>query len=155
MITTKKFSLNKQEFLKLLLIRYWRRRWWYWSLVFGVFAFLGIYGQDWVYLNSLILLVLLIPVLLYLQFRRYVNSPKNRVFLLERYFEIDTEKITGYVEGDLSSIKWEHFYKTEFIRNHYLLHFSQGQFICMPVECFQTEADREWFENEVLAKLGK
>ena len=91
-----------------------------------------------------------------MQFWRYVTSKDNKIMFLERHFEIDNEKINGIIDqGTYSPIKLEYFIKVDFIRKTYLLYNAKNQFIYIPVDSFESDSDREWFDNEIIKKIKK
>lgn len=156
MITTKKVKMTPNNLFKILIIRYLKKRWWLiaWMLILA--AFLGFNGIQDSFEVFLIVFVLVYPVILVIQFWRYVVSKDNKILLLERYYEIDNEKINGIIDQDTySPIKLEHFIKVDLIRKTYLLYIAKNQFIYIPMDSFQNDSDRKWFENEIVNRIKK
>ncbi len=91
-----------------------------------------------------------------IQYRRYAYSKENKVFLLGRYYEIDSDMITGIMEdGTSQPLKTEHFIKIIKTSKYYLLYIAKSQFIYLPVDAFSNNTDIEWFENEIIKKIKK
>jgi len=75
---------------------------------------------------------------------------------LERYYEIDNERINCIIDRDTySPIKIDHFIKAELIRKTYLFYVSKNQFLYIPIDAFKNDADRVWFEKEILTRIKK
>jgi hypothetical protein len=154
MITTKKVKITTKEFFLILIIRYLKKQWWLfagiWFLAI-IFAFDGI--KDPVQMFFLVFAIIY-PALVLIQFWKYVKSKDNKILFLERYYEIDNEKINGIIDHDTySPIKIEHFIKVDMIRNTYLLYVSKNQFLYIPIHAFESDSDRVWFEKEFLPRI--
>lgn len=156
MITTKKVKLTPKKLFALLLVRYFKRRWWLFIWLFVAAIILGLDRQQ-DHLDGLVLfLAIFLPVILVLQFWRYADSKDNKLFLLERYYEIDSDKINGIIDNDTySPINIEHIIKVDIVLKNYLLYISKDQFIYIPIDSFENDSDRQWFENEVIKKIKK
>jgi uncharacterized membrane protein YqjE len=156
MIKTKRFKYTPKELFKLLILRYARKRWWLfaWILILTIIMILLDNKDSFTYF--LIVFAIIYPVLLVIQFWRYVNSKANKLLLSERHYEIDQDKINGILDEDThSTVKIEHFIKVEFIYNTYLLLIAKNQFLYIPIDAFESEDDRRWFESEILSKIKK
>ena len=140
----------------ILILRYLKKRWWLiaWMWVLAI-AFM-ISGNNDSFDVFIIVFAIIYPILLMIQYWRYATSKDNKLMLLERYYEIDGEKIKGIIDQDtISLIKTEHFIRVDLIRNTYLLYIAKNQFIYIPIDSFETDADREWFESEIIKRLKK
>lgn len=125
---------------------------WIWGLAIIIWL-TGDYGE---FERFLIGMAIIYPILIVWQLWRYANSKDNRIFLLERYYEIEKEKINGIIDGDTNSpIKIEHFIKVDLIKNTYLLFIAKNQFIYIPIDSFQTESDLNWFKSEIVSQIKK
>ncbi len=156
MITTKRVKLTAKEYFIILLTRYIKSKWWLiawiWSLAI-IMWLMGDYGEFKYFFTGM---ALAYPILLVWQFWRYANSKDNKLFLIERYYEIEKGKINGVIDDDTSSpINMEHFIKVDFINNAYLLFLAKDQFIYIPIDAFQSENDLNWFKNEILTQIKK
>ena len=156
MITTKKVKLTAKELFSIFMIRYLKKRWWLIAWIWILAIILGFNGIDDSFEVFLIVFAVIYPILLGIQFWRYVTSKDNKLLLLERFYEIDNEKINGIIDEDTySPIKLEHFIKVDLIRKTYLLYIAKNQFIYIPIDSFETDSDREWFENEIIKHIKK
>lgn len=156
MITTKKVKLTPKKYFNILILRYIKKRWWLflwlWALAI-IMWLIGDYGDFEYFYTGM---VILFPIILVWQFWRHANSKDNKLFLLERFYEIDKEKINGIIDDDTNSpIRIEHFIKVDMIKNIYLLFIAKNQFIYIPVDSFQNESDLDWFKNEILTQIKK
>ncbi len=155
MITTKKFSLSKQTYFGILVKTYFRSRWWF-PVLFWVFAIL--FAMDGINTIDLFLVLyaVIFPFILLLTFRRQAYSAQNKLFLMERYFEFDTEKSTGYLtDGTAQVIMNSNFFKVFTTESYYLLYLARNQFVYIPVSAFNNEEDKKWFEAEIIARIRK
>ncbi|MGV8137142.1 MAG: YcxB family protein [Mangrovibacterium sp.] len=156
MITTGKIKLTSQKLFRILIRVYLRKRWWLLVWVWVLLIILLLMEKRDVLTNFLIVFMVLSQIFLVAQYWFYSHSKDNKVFFLSRYYEIDKEKIVGFLEdGTSTPIKIEHFIRVIKIDNYNLLYLSKMQFIYLPKECFTSETDRQWFEEEVLSKIGK
>lgn len=156
MITTKKVKLTPKELFSILILGYIKKRWWLFVWIWVLAIILALKEQHDYFGKFFIAFAIIYPILLIIQFWRYVVSKDNKLLLLERYYEIDTEKINGILDKDTySPIKIEHFIKADLIRKIYLLYIAKNQFIYIPIDSFENDSDREWFENEIIKKIKK
>ncbi len=90
-----------------------------------------------------------------LQLWKNVSSAKNKMWRIERYYEIFDDKINVIMDEDASSsIKINHFIKVVVIRQTYLLFISKNQYIYIPFSLFKSNEDREWFESEFVKNIN-
>lgn len=156
MITTKKVKLTPNELFSILILRYLKKRWWLFVWIWVLAIILGLKEQHDYFDKFFIVFAIIYPILLIIQFWRYVVSKDNKLLLLERYCEIDADKINGIIDKDTySPIKLGHFIKADLIRKIYLLYIAKNQFIYIPIYSFENDSDREWFENEIIKKIKK
>ena len=156
MITTKKVKLTPKELFSILILRYIKKRWWLFIWIWVLALILGLDGINDSFDLFFIVFAIIYPILLLIQFWRYVTSKDNKILLLERYYEIDNEKINGIIDKDTySPIKLEHFIKADLIRETYLLYIAKNQFIYIPIDSFENDSDRLWFESEIIKKIKK
>lgn len=155
-ITTGKVKLTNQKLFRILIRVYLKKRWWLLVWVWILIVILLLMENRDMLTNSLIVFMVLIQILLIAQYWFHSRSKDNKVFFLSRYYEIDREKIVGFLEdGTSTPIKIEHFIRVIKIDNYNLLYLSKTQFIYLPDECFTGETDRQWFEEEVLNRIKK
>lgn len=156
MITTKKVKLTPKDLFSILILRYIKKRWWLFAWIWILAIILASDGINDSFDMFFIVFAIIYPILLVIQFWRYVTSKDNRLLLLERYYEIDNEKINGIIDQDTySPIKLDHFIKVDLIRKTYLLYIAKAQFIYIPIDSFESDSDREWFENEIIKRIKK
>lgn len=157
MITTKKIKLTSKKYFKILITRYIIKRWWLivcvWTLAI-IMWFIGNHGAfEYYYFTSM---AISYPFLLVWKLWRYANSKDNKLFMLERYYEMDKNKITAIIDDDINSpMKMEYFIRVYLIKNTYLLYIAKNQFIYIPIDSFKSESDLNWFKNEILPQIKK
>lgn len=132
------------------------KKWWLivsmWALTI-VMWFIGDYGAFEYYFTSM---AISYPFLLVWKFWRYANSKDNKLFLLERHYEMDKNKITAIIDDDINTtMKMEYFIRAYLIKNNYFLYLSKNQFIYIPIDSFQNKSDLDWFKNEILPQIKK
>lgn len=125
---------------------------WIWILII-ILLFSGNIGFVEIILLALIVLFQLVIIA---QYWFYAHSKDNRIYLLSRYYEIDTDRIVETMEDGTSSIiKNERFIKVMKTTNYYLLYVARNEYVYLPVSSFESLDDREWFEVEIVNKIKK
>jgi hypothetical protein len=91
---------------------------------------------------------ILYPALLMFYVWRFAGSPENKIIYAERRFEFDDEFINGYLpDGSESKFRYDHITRVERSTNHYQLHLSRTQVVCIPVRAFHSQEDRDGFDS--------
>jgi hypothetical protein len=125
---------------------------WIWILII-ILLFSGNIGFVEIILLALIVLFQLVIIA---QYWFYAHSKDNRIYLLSRYYEIDTDRVIETMEDGTSSIiKNERFIKVMKTTNYYLLYVARNEYVYLPVSSFESLDDREWFEVEIVNKIKK
>lgn len=125
---------------------------WIWILII-ILLFSGNIGFVEIILLALIVLFQLVIIA---QYWFYAHSKDNRIYLLSRYYEIDTDRIIETMEDGTSSIiKNERFIKVMKTTSYYLLYVARNEYVYLPVSSFESLDDREWFEVEIVNKIKK
>lgn len=156
MIRTRKIELTADSFFYLLLTIYFKRRWliliWIWLMIFILLFSAHIRSIEYL----LILFLLLSQVILVVQYWLYAHSKDNRIYLLPRYLEIDDHQIVEWMDdGTSSTIKLERFVKVMRTGKCYLLFIAKNEYVYLPFSAFENEANKEWFETDVIRKINK
>ncbi|MCB0402144.1 MAG: YcxB family protein [Flavobacteriales bacterium] len=157
MISTNPITLNSKEFFQILITVYFRKRWWFLSLllllaVFYLFTSINLGSFRYFFITFSVVY----PLLIIYQYWAFANSSKNKIFFLEKHYDIDTETLTGHVaDGTQSTIKISHFVNVVTLKHCYLLYLSKSQFTYIPFASFKTPEDRIWFEEEVVGQLKR
>ena len=156
MIQTKPTSLSKKQFFQLLIVRYVKNKWWLLALMLIFFALIAsrevLDRTDFVFL----MMFASYPLLIVIQFWLWVNSKENKIFLIERTYEIEEGMIIGKIDkNNFSTTEKSNIIKSDTILNTYLLYLSKNQFFYFPFDSFQSEEDRIWFENNYINGLTK
>jgi hypothetical protein len=75
---------------------------------------------------------------------------------MARHYEINSDQVVEMMEdGTSSTIRTERFIKVLKTPKFYLLYVARNEYVYLPVSAFQSLADREWFEDEVVNKIGE
>ena len=156
MIKTQEIKITANEFFRLILSIYLKKRWWLlaWIWILVIILLLG--GSIGLIEIFLLAFILLFQVIIVGQYWFYAHSKDNRIYLMARHYEIDTDQVVEMMEdGTSSTIRTERFIKMMKTPRYYLLYVARNEYIYLPVCAFQSLADREWIENEIINKIGK
>ena len=125
---------------------------WIWLVIFVLLFSTRISSLEYL----LIAFLFLSQVFLVIQYWLYAHSKDNSIYLLPRTFEINQDQIVEWMDDETSStIKMERFIKVMKTGKCYLLFIAKNEYIYLPFTAFESEADREWFENEIVARIKK
>ena len=125
---------------------------WIWILV-TILLLGGSIGLIEIFLLAFILLF---QVIIVGQYWFYAHSKDNRIYLMARHYEIDADQVVEMMEdGTSSTIRTARFIKVMKTPMYFLLYVARNEYIYLPISAFQSFADREWFENEIVNKVGK
>lgn len=150
MVVTKQFSLTSTQYFKILVSVFIKKRWWFLALIwlFGIGTALSS-ARDYLY----IIFAFLYTILVWAQLWKFSNSKENSNLLKERYFQIDSEKLTGFIEGGSEgTIMISDFIKVIITNESYLLYHAKNQFVFIPKNSFQSPADEMWFQKEIITR---
>lgn len=153
-VTTKKVKLTQYELFTILIGLYAKKRK-SWMPLLLLFFFLIIAQSRTSNLQIFLLVfIILYPAVVFIQHWKFARSKENKLFLLERYYDIYEDKIIGYLEdGTENVVRAEHFIKFVNLSDYYILYISQNQFIFIAKHSFQNKNDRDWFENHLLQQI--
>lgn len=156
MIITGKIKLTSKKFFGILIKTYLKKKWWLLAWIWALILILLLDNNNDSIELFLIFFLLLYQVLLVIQFRRYAYSKENKVFMLERHYEIEPDIINGIMEdGTIQPLKTAHFIKVVQSSKYYLLYIAKSQFLYLPIDSFSNSNDKQWFENEIVKKIKK
>jgi len=156
MIKTQDIKLTANEFFRLILSIYLKKRWWLVAWIWILIIILLFSGHIGLVEITLLALILLFQVVIIAQYWFYAHAKDNRLYLLSRYYEIDTDRIVETMEDGTSSIiKNERFIKVMKTTSYYLLYVARNEYVYLPVGAFESLTDREWFEDAIVGKISK
>ena len=156
MITTKKSKITKNNFFETLLFVFFKQNWKYILVLFLIS--LVIKQQNYLegFQEFFIIFSVLSPFFVVLYYWMFANSNQNKIYFLERYFEIDKEKIIIFLEdGTQSNLKMDVFVKVVDLKKMYLLYFSKTQFILISKDSFVNYTERKWFRRNIVDRIRK
>lgn len=146
MITTQPYRLKKNDYFKILITLYLRKKWWLliwiWALMIydfcretESFLFFRIFG-------------IIYPVLVVFQLWRYADSEENRNFYLNKQLQISEDGIANVHPGaPVEMIPFGNFVKAKELKSAYLLYLSKNSFLVMPKYVFLSREDMIWFRR--------
>jgi len=128
MINTKNIKLTNKALFTTLLTVYLKKRWWLILLILIISLLISLKENKDNNDYFIMLFSFIYPLLIVFQYWRFANSGDNKIFLLERNYKIDDEKIIGNLsDGTSSTIMNNHLIKTIQLKNAYLLYISKLQ----------------------------
>jgi hypothetical protein len=155
MIRTQNIKITANEFFRLILSIYLKKRWWLVAWIWILIITLLFSGHIGIIEIILLALILLFQVIIVAQYWFYAHSKDNRLYLLARHYEIDRAQIVEVMEdGTTSTIRTERFIRVMKTNGYYLLYVARNEYIYLPVSAFESVADRNWFEAEIVNKIG-
>lgn len=156
MIKTQNIKISANEFFRLLLSIYLKKRWWLLAWIWMLIIIILLVGSIGLVEIILLTFILLFQLVIVAQYWVYAHSKDNRIYLLARYYEINSDQIIELMEdGTSSTIRTERFIKVMKTPWYYLLFVAKNEYIYLPVTAFESLADQEWFEAEFVNKIGK
>lgn len=151
MIVTKQFGLTNKEYFKMLLAVYLKKKKFILVILWAL-TFIALFLGNWV--GALIGVLYNLYVVIWLW--RFSYSKDNKMFLRQRYLQIEGEDIIVYVEGEMrGKVKVSDFIRVIKLKNYYLLYLSKLQMMYFPKDAFSSQEDEIWFRNNILERIGK
>lgn len=156
MIKTKEVTLTANEFFFLLLSIYIKRRWWVLVWIWGMILIL-LFGSQMSYVEYMVsVFLILLQIIQVLQYWLYAHARDNRIYLLPRYFVIDNDQVTEYMnDGTSSVIKLDKVIRVMQVRKSYLLFVARNEYIYLPFDAFESPEDIKWLEEQVIANVKR
>ena len=154
MIETNSVQFTTKTFFVTLLLVYLKKRWWLliWFLILSI-ALLFKEQRDPIE-KFLVLIGFVYPIIIVFQYWRFANSKDNKVFFLERNYEIYDGKIIGNLsDGTSNEILIIHLIKAINLKKCFLLYLSKNQFLYFPKDSFKSESDKNWFEQKIVSQI--
>ena len=103
MISTNKTHLTSKEYFDIMITVYFRKKWW-------LIAWIWIAATVIYYIdtrdslgNFLMILFAIYPFIVVFQYWRFAHSKDNKIYLLERHYEIYEDKIIGFLSDRLKA----------------------------------------------------
>jgi hypothetical protein len=154
-VTTKKFALDKKDYIKIAFRRHLKTDWKWLLIPAGVFIlglilhFTGVYKNIWIPIISVVGAGLYL-LFWYAQFYAATQMDQSKQMFEKFIYEIDSRFITvrekaNSREGGI--VKWETFKSAEKINDAYLLIIGKGQFLHFPFKVFNSEHDIKLFDT--------
>jgi hypothetical protein len=155
MIKTKSIKLTPKSYFKVLISNYFLLRWWLYLFIWLVTVFLIFVKFDY-FTVFMIVFSIIYPLMLVFTYWRYANSKDNKIAFIERYYEIDEEKMTAYLEdGTINPFKFSYIIKIRKRKEYWLLYISKSQFIYLPLSSFASENDFDRFKTYFSSLIKK
>lgn len=156
MIVTDNYQLTRKSFLEILLITYLRKSWWALGILGLIILFIVFHRERDT--SEMLIIYILTGILIgrMLNLWVYAYSKDNKIFFLEKHFEIYEDRIVETLsEGTNRLIKTELFIKVTQTKKFYLLYFTKEQYLIIAKESFKSEQDKDRFERDIIMKMEK
>jgi YcxB-like protein len=157
MITTTAFAPTKTDLFKVLITRYFKKKWWLFALMIvgGSFSTFVSHRKDPSASIFILVMGIVLPLAICLTFLRYLSSKDNKALYLSRHYSMDFDNINVVLEdGSTSSVKIGNFNKWERIAESYLIYITKSQYYIIPMSSFKSSEDLKWFEVNILGKIS-
>lgn len=156
MIVTEKIKLTSKDLFNILITSYLKKRWWLLAWIWVMIVILLVRQSNDSFGYFIVAALIFIQLIIAYQYWGYAKSKENNLLTQERYYEIDPDKIVGTViDGTSTSIETRLFVSFIKTSKYYLLYTSKTEFIYLPISCFKSVEDINWFEREVIEKVRK
>jgi hypothetical protein len=114
-----------------------------------IIALLFIYGCIVNYI-LLIALPAVFYLFIFLYYGYYAYCKQNAIFFKERYYELDGEFLTGFIDdGSTARVNLSNVINLIRRKEYFLLYISKDQFVYLPFDCFKSEVDVDNFEKNM------
>lgn len=156
MITTKTIKPDKKQLFKILLTIKYRVFFWLW--LFLIFVFLGDYFFNTKDngTSTFLFFVILFSTIITIRLWKFINSDKNKMHFIERYYEIDTDKISSFhIDGTSYTTPINNYKEVKRIKKGYLITFVDSRIWFLPFYAFNNYEDLNYFETEVADKINR
>ncbi len=152
MIVTEKIRISNKDMFSILISNYLKKRWWLFAWIWIMILILLVRENNDKFDYFIVVALVAIQLLIVFQYWGIANAKDIQV----KTYEIDSDKIVGTtIDGTKISIENGLFIKVVKTSKYYLLYTTKIEFIYLPISSFKSSEDREWFENEVIAKIKK
>lgn len=151
---TKKFEMDGKKYISLGLKEVWATQWWV-ILIAAAVVILGLILNEYLlwFLSLGIVGYGLYWLFWYVQFFGVTKVEQTQVFFQKLIFVFDHKYFLMQVPGrrqggkvETMPVQWEMFKKVRKTKNELILFLSRGQFIYLPYEIFQSQADLKFSE---------
>jgi hypothetical protein len=152
-VKTKKFQLDKKEYIRLSMDRLLRSQWFWVFIPVGIILLnvvlnlTGWYRNWWIYVTFPPLLVIGYLLFWGIQFTGVTQLEQNKVLFQKMNFEIDGKQILMKLNAKEGlQVKWEMIKQVVKTKEHYMLIISKAQFILLPFAIFNSDQDIRFLE---------
>ncbi len=150
MITTREFTFDQREFIRLHVRPFWTVQYRVlYGLTLAAWLVILLAGLAWGWVCGL-LVVTSIPLwpLLATGVMVAVSLPENRPFFTQkRFYTIDEQQITVHTDdGQQQAIPFSHLARVVETDGAYLLYAVDGSLTYLPTHIFKSDADKAQFE---------
>ncbi|MCC5945448.1 MAG: YcxB family protein [Bernardetiaceae bacterium] len=147
-ISTKKYKLDNEFYLKTSFASVATEWWWAWLipiLIFMIFSGFGLWGWG---LFTALLLTALYILFWIIQFAGLSRHEKTKMFFEPYTYEIDGKQIMMKVDSKRGMpLKWDQIAYAKIVKTGYLLYFNRFQFIYLPYRIFTSESQKQFLET--------
>ncbi|MDX2190620.1 MAG: YcxB family protein [Bacteroidota bacterium] len=144
-IKTKKYQLNKNEYIKIALIQTLRSQWWL-APVPLVLCGLLYFSFWWAF--AVVGVPALYLLFWYVQFYGVTIMPDSKIMFDKYSYEIDSRQLMVKLNQKQGmQISWDKIKSATITKEGFLLKLSIAQFFYLPFKIFNTETETKFFES--------
>lgn len=143
-IKTKKYQLEKNNYLKIALINALKEQWWAFLIALGICAFAFF---SWWFLVVGIVAAILFVAFWAIQFSGVTQLEQYKTLFDKYLYEIDSRQIMMKLNDKQGmQMPWEQIKTVQKTKEAYIMFISKGQFLFLPYKIFNSDADIKFFE---------
>jgi hypothetical protein len=134
-IDLERFSLDREQYFRILLRNYFARRWWLLILdavLLGLFIVALIYIPEALQLIHYVGvgIVIFFPVVYVVRFHRYAHAGNNDALFMERTAAMDDDGLSVHFDdGGTDTIPWNQVVRVIEEKEYFLIYVSRQQFV--------------------------
>jgi hypothetical protein len=160
-IQTNPFRMKRDEYFRILVRNYFRRRLWFYILIYSFTALLvGLHVATKTEFQPgflfCIIFLLLLPFFYLVWFWRYTGSKENEIFYRERVFTITDDFLEATLDdGSIDKTRWQNILNYKKIKGGYHLYISKQQFVYIAESIFKNADELKEFETFITSRLKR
>ncbi|SFZ94562.1 YcxB-like protein [Flaviramulus basaltis] len=145
MIHTKKYSLTKKDYTKIILLKRLKKSWWLYLFMFVLgILYLPKFGED-SFSTFFTIFSFSYPFVMFTYLYFWANSKDHQPIFSETHLSFDNENIYLKRNGNESKITSNSIQKVISNTKYWMLYISKGQFIYIPKNIFYSNEDYNKF----------
>lgn len=145
MIQTKKYSISKKEYTKIILYKRLKKSWWLYLLMFSLGIFYFQKFREDSFSTFFTIFAFCYPFLTFIYLYFWTNSKGHKPIFSETNLSFDNEYLYLKRNGDETKFNPKNIQKVISNTECWMLYISKGQFIYIPKNIFYSKEDYRTF----------